>query len=53
MKTYLKNGDKVYTIGAYLRWNSEIGKFELDEIEDTVYYDRLPVEFDSKPYIEE
>lgn len=49
-KYYLKQGDRVFTTGAYLIWDGK--KWILGGLEDDTYYDGELVENDDdKPYI--
>ena len=53
-RIYLKNFDKCYCTGVYLRWNDADEYFELDQLEETIYFDGCPVNYDEneKPYID-
>lgn len=54
---YLKDGEQVYTTGAFLLWDEALQEFVLEGIDDTsdTYCDGDLVNFDEndKPYIGE
>lgn len=54
MKIELKNGDRVFTTGAYLIWNEKDKGFSFDGLEDDTYFDGELINFDDmdNPYIE-
>ncbi len=53
-KQYLKDHDRAYTTGAWLRWDEGEKCFRFDGLDESAYYDGKNVEFDenNRAYIE-
>jgi hypothetical protein len=54
MKRFIKDNEKVYTTGAYLRWDAKDHSFRLYSLDDDTFADGELIGFDEMglPYIE-
>ena len=53
-KYIIQNDDKAYCTGVMLKWSKTLHTWTIAVIDDSIYYDGLPVNYDKKthkPYI--
>lgn len=55
MKRFLKDGEQVYSTGAYFKWDANSAEFAFDgfDSDEDIYCDGLLVEDRHCPYVEE